>query len=314
METLPNEIVLNEILKAMDQRTALNFLMSNTKYRGLVSQNINRYFPSEKYYKPQKQAVNDEIIYGREVDMDKVVINDAIINIKKFVMQKQMSIPDVIYYAELLDNPSLLDDYKNFIGIYGVRYSRHDYSNVENPETNNIYLDRDRNSLHNYEVLKLKDKNYDKSLRILRTLIYNMEEKILIKGNGGGTDNYVTMISDFSVAGYNDVVKFIVDNIYMVDVGRYVIDNGSNNIDLSKYIIDKYIKDGGLLQSLGNNILIGAIDGDVDMGYIPLFSYLLSIKEIPYDFQQLYNDIESNVEVTDENVKIELLKIVESYL
>ncbi|SNW62171.1 Hypothetical protein ORPV_267 [Orpheovirus IHUMI-LCC2] len=317
MDTLPNEIVLNEILRFMDQRTALNFLMSNVKYRHIVEENFEKYFPSEKYYKPQdkiskkgKKLIENGIFWYKEVDMDKVVRDDAVINIKKFISMRMMTIPNILYHAQIMDNFELFNDYKDFMGVYGMRFGKDD-DNDDDPETDKIYLQRDRQSLHNYKISKSEDPRYDSSLRFLKILIYNMEEKLLMGGSRSKIDEYRDMLREFSLDGYNDVVKFILDNIYVSDYDIGIISD-TNNLDMTKYALQRYIENGGLLSQLDNDLFIGASEGVVDMGYIPVFQYLLSIIDIPYDLKDLYDRIHDNEEL-DEDVREALIKEINKY-
>ncbi|SNW62169.1 Hypothetical protein ORPV_265 [Orpheovirus IHUMI-LCC2] len=288
----------------MDQRTAFNFLMSNVKHRYMVEKNFERCFPSNKYYKSHNQNIG----YAK-VDMDKVVRDDAVLNIKKFIYERKMTIPDVIHYAQISNNFQLFNDYKDFIGVYGLTIHNQPL------ETQKIYLGINTGIMQEYARSKYKDPNYDSSFMILRVLIYNMEEKLLVSGNrSGNIDEYTDLLVDFSY-GYDDVLKIILDNIY-ISTHEISIIADNNNLPFTKYAIEKYLQNGGLLSDINDDdLFIGVINDVPTIEYIPVFKYLLSIQGIPHNFQELYDKILNNERLqADENLRHELLQEVEKYI
>ncbi|SNW62170.1 Hypothetical protein ORPV_266 [Orpheovirus IHUMI-LCC2] len=322
MDTLPNEIVLNEILRFMDQRTALNFLMSSPKYRHIVKENFEKYFSSDRYYVSQDiKTTRKQNDYPNGLDIKRLIADDAIINMKKFITDRKLNIENLIYYAQILDKFELLEEYKGFRGAYGLYEDRYfsTKGNISYSTTNEVYLAINLGFISEYVRTKSENRQYDISLRILKSLLDGIEEKSLfvdmdLKIELGYDDiniyNYI--IKEFLQDEHYDVVIFILDNIYVSElILNYVIGNG--DLKITKYALSRYVQDGGSINSLSVGNLVGyPLYDNVNMKYVPIFQHFLTYHK-DYDFKYLYNGILEN-EYLNEEVRDALLDELNKYL
>ncbi|SNW62172.1 Hypothetical protein ORPV_268 [Orpheovirus IHUMI-LCC2] len=295
MDLIPTELVLNEILNKLDERSALSFLMSSPKYRHIIENNIDTYYP----------------IHGDD-DIYKILSKDKIITLGRQLLQGYVDHHLVLTASVIVGNSLVVNDYSKFIeystdistslGINRTYDTLFEY--YKNEKSMSTIFDSNNNIIEN---------KYDSNNAILNTLLNRYEEYILYMGKEEREKSenlYTNLLFGLMDARLYDVVQLILRNIY-VNVGVLYVISGYDDLGMVQYAMERYIQDGGTYDNINYNFLFDVETNYKDSRYADVMKYLFTLP-IKYDYLDIHNQIINNIEIDEEDKKILLSTIPNS--
>ncbi|SNW62173.1 Hypothetical protein ORPV_269 [Orpheovirus IHUMI-LCC2] len=294
METLPTEIVLNEILSKIDQVTSLSYLMATPKYRHLVESNINKYFPISNRLTTK--------------ELSEIVRKNEVITLARLLINNDLNNIDLLNIIMDTQNVTLLEKYKSFI-----KY---------NYRSNNDTSRKISSLLGRYANSKIRDivdddnenyttSTYDSTNQILKILLEESEEYILYTGlteRNFKEEVYRDMFLNLMDVRLYETCRFILSIIY-VSVDVLSIITRYDDLDTVKYAMERYIQDGGSYNDIDYYVILeNLFTNPVGDRYVYILDYLFSLP-IKYDYSNIYNETEANGQI-DDDVKQLLLSYI----